>query len=117
MLIGSRGYGVLKRVPITMIEEWFGLGIQPLIRNMEVDPVLVLVAVVRAAEMDWAALPGKEWFPHDFAQEMLKLRQDRGPTADQNGEEDEEGERDSQIVVQSVYHAASATRRKLFLYA
>lgn len=39
-----------------MVEEWFELGILHLRRNMEVDPVLALVAVARVANVDWAAL-------------------------------------------------------------
>lgn len=51
------GWRVLVLVPIAMIKECFGLGRLRPIRNMEVDPVLALVAVARVAKLNCAALP------------------------------------------------------------
>lgn len=60
MMVWSHGYGTLVRDPIAVIEEWFGLSIPPLIRNMEVDTVLDLVIRAHVAEADWAKLPYQE---------------------------------------------------------
>lgn len=42
------------------------MGTLRLIHNMEVDPVLVLVAMARGVVVDWAALPDKEWTSYDY---------------------------------------------------
>lgn len=46
------GFGALVLVLTAMIDEWLGLDLLRLIRNMEVSPVLALVDVARVAEVD-----------------------------------------------------------------
>lgn len=52
MMVGCEGNGMLLRVPVTMVDEWFAVGILCHIRNIMVDPVLALVAVACVTEMD-----------------------------------------------------------------
>lgn len=67
-------YGALVRVPTAMIEECFGLGTLCLVRSMEVEPLLALVAMTRVAKVGGESLPHQEWFPYDYTQGMRELR-------------------------------------------
>lgn len=109
MVVGSQGYDALVRVPTTMIEDWFGLGILRLIRNMKVDPMLALVPVARVAEVSRAALPDQKGFTYDYVRGMLVSRPGEGVAADQNAGEGE-GEGGRRSVVRADYPDGSATR-------
>lgn len=41
-------------------------GIYGILKNMNVDPVLALLAVARAAKVDWDARPELVWFLYTF---------------------------------------------------
>lgn len=110
MMVGCQGYGALERIPTAMIDKWFGFGIVCLIRNMEVDLVLVLILKARVADVDYAALPEQELFLHDYAQEMVVLRPGNGAKVGQNARESR-GEEGIQSEAQPAYRAGYATFR------
>lgn len=87
-MVGCHDLGALVWILSVMKVEWLGFGTLRLIRNMEVDPVLELITVVRVAEVDWAELPDDKWFPYDYAQVMPVLRPG-GVTVGQNAGEGE----------------------------
>lgn len=103
-MVRCHEYNALVQVPIAMIEKWFGLDILRLIRNMEVDLVLTLVAVARVVKVYWAAFPYQQFFWYDYAQGMLVLRARGSAGADQRADEGKV-EKGSQFVVRPVYLA------------
>lgn len=72
-----------------MKAEWLELGIARLIRSMELDPSLELVKEACVAEVDWAALKDQKWLVYNYAQNMLLLREEIGPTTDENSKDGE----------------------------
>lgn len=45
-----------------LIVQWYCNGIFGVLKDMDVDPVLALLAIVRVAEADWNARPDLDWF-------------------------------------------------------
>lgn len=52
MMVRFQGYGTLRAVPIELVGEWLKLSVLKLIRNMEGDLVLALVAVACVTEVE-----------------------------------------------------------------
>lgn len=115
MMVGCHGSSAMVRLPTAMIEELFELGILCLIRKMEMDLVLTLVAVASVVEGAWEALPGQEWFPYNYPQGMLVLRPGVGATAIQNAKGGE-GQTGSQSVARPVNRARYETRGISFAF-
>lgn len=54
MMVGCEGYGTLLRIPVEIVEAWFGYDILRRIIHRKMDPVLALIAVARfLVGMDW----------------------------------------------------------------
>lgn len=104
-----KGNSALVRVPTAMIDELIGLSIRRLIRNMEKDPVLALVVVVRDAKVNWEAFLDQNWFPYDYTQDTLMPRVEKGALVGQIAGEGE-CEAGSQSLIRPVCCAGHASR-------
>lgn len=62
MIPSFKSRGEILRVPFPLIKEWFSFGILWLLGRMEVNQVLVFVAIARLCEVEWSALGEQSWF-------------------------------------------------------
>lgn len=68
MITGCDDHVVLLLDALSTIKAWYKLKLLWLIRDMEMDAVLVFIAEGRRAEVDWDAMDGQEWFPYMYAE-------------------------------------------------
>lgn len=63
----------LLRVPRVLVGQWFRFGIFGILEDMNVNPVLALLAAAPAAEVDCNAGPDLVWFSYTFGERMIFL--------------------------------------------
>lgn len=56
------GRGVLLQVAWVLVGQWIRYEMFSILKDMDVDPVSVILAIVRAAKADWDARLGLDWF-------------------------------------------------------
>lgn len=64
------GRGVLLRVPVVLVSERFGFGILSIFMDMDVNPVLALLATARGAVLDWDAKFKLNWRSYTFGDRL-----------------------------------------------
>lgn len=68
MIAGCADYGVLLRVDLSTIKSWYKLGLLRLNQEMEMDPLLALVAVGHLMDVGWDAWGNQKWFLFKYAE-------------------------------------------------
>lgn len=61
------------RVPWALVSQWFRYGIFGVVRNMDVDLVLALLALARVAEADQDARPNLNWLLYTFEEGLVSV--------------------------------------------
>lgn len=56
-----------------LVCQGFCYGIFSIVKDTDVDPVLVLLLITRAAEADWDARSHLDWFSHTFGEGTISV--------------------------------------------
>lgn len=62
MMSAFAGHGALLQVPRMFVDWWFRYGIFNILKDVDVDPALALLATARVVKVDWNAWLDSDWF-------------------------------------------------------